>query len=394
MTIKKLALVVVIFLVATAAWHVLGATIVSRTSSAQQSLGDDVARMYGPELVQPAPVITPEGDAQAALGPDTTDITCRFEHENRYRGLIWFSVYRVAFHATYTLRPTVPGRATFAMGLPEGANLDRLVARAGGRDLSVERGVITGALDLAPGAPVEIVVSYVSTGQDSWTYAPRGEDLRDFRLAATTNFDAIDYPSFGLSPTRPAEEVDGGGREARWEYDRLLPARNRVIGIVMPSRPSAGALAARIAQFAPVSLFFFLTVMITIQLIRNLRLHPINYLQISAGFFAFHILLGYLVDHVTIHVAFWVSAAVSVFLVVSYLRLVLGMKSAILYAGAAQMVYLVFFSYAFFWQGWTGLTVVIGAVTTLFLIMQLTGRIDWEAHLRDAPRRGAAIEPA
>ncbi|MHC4493385.1 MAG: inner membrane CreD family protein, partial [Planctomycetota bacterium] len=180
---------------------------------------------------------------------------------------------------------------------------------------------------------------------------------------------------------------------AVWRYERLLPAQNRVIGIVMPARPSAGALAARISQFAPVSLFFFLTVMITIQLIRNLRLHPINYLLIAAGFFAFHILLGYLADHLTIHLAFWVSAAVSVFLVVSYLRLVLGMKTAILIAGAAQMVYLVFFSYAFFWQGWTGLTVVIGAITTLFLIMQLTGRIDWNTLFPDVARQ-ARVETA
>ena len=97
----------------------------------------------------------------------------------------------------------------------------------------------------------------------------------------------------------------------------------------------------------------------------GLRLHPLNYLLIAAGFFAFHVLLAYLVDHVTIHLAFWIAAAVSVFLVVSYLRLVLGAKAAIRYAGAAQMVYLVFFSYAFFWRGWTGLTIVIGAILTL-----------------------------
>jgi hypothetical protein len=265
------------------------------------------------------------------------------------------------------------------MKLPEGASIDGLVARAGDRELAVENGAIVGDLDIAD-APARVVVRYVSAGQDSWRYDPRGAGLRRFRLVARTNFDAIDYPSSGLSPTMRAEAAPGGGREATWDYERLLPAHNRVVGIVMPSRPAAGRLAARIAEFAPVSLFFFLTVMITIQLIRNLRLHPMNYLLIAAGFFAFHILLAYLVDHVTIHSAFWISAAVSVFLVVTYLRLVLGTKQAILIAGAAQMVYLVFFSYAFFWQGWTGLTVVVGAILTLFLIMQLTGRIDWNAH--------------
>ena len=393
MSANKLLLVVLIFVVATAAWRVLGETIETRTSSAHDELGQDVDRMFGPELVQDAPVITPVDDEGAARGPDVTDIACRFEHENRYRGLIWFSVFRVDFRATYLVHPSPAGRARFELRLPERANIDELVARAGDRELAVADGVITGELDLAGEAPVEVLVSYASTGQDSWRYAPQGKDLRHFRLTATTNFSAIDYPSSGLSPTQRATDAGNGGKQAVWRYERLLPAQNRVIGILMPARPSAGALAARISEFAPVSLFFFFTVMITIQLLRNLRLHPINYLLIAAGFFAFHILLAYLVDHLTIHVAFWVSAAISVFLVVSYLRLMLGMKTAILFAGAAQMIYLVFFSYAFFWRGWTGLTVVLGAILTLFVIMQLTGRIDWNARFPDRARR-PAVEPA
>ncbi|MEQ1473498.1 MAG: hypothetical protein ABLQ96_06740, partial [Candidatus Acidiferrum sp.] len=36
------------------------------------------------------------------------------------------------------------------------------------------------------------------------------------------------------------------------------------------------------------------------------------------------------------------------------------------------------FSYAFFFEGFTGLAVTIGAIATLFVIMQMTGRIRWE----------------
>ena len=59
------------------------------------------------------------------------------------------------------------------------------------------------------------------------------------------------------------------------------------------------------------------------------------------------------------------------------LRLVAGLRFAALVAGGAQMVYLVLFSYAFFFKGFTGLTITIGAIVTLFLAMQLTGRIKW-----------------
>jgi hypothetical protein len=35
------------------------------------------------------------------------------------------------------------------------------------------------------------------------------------------------------------------------------------------------------------------------------------------------------------------------------------------------------FSYAFFFEGFTGLAVTIGAILTLFVVMQMTGRIQW-----------------
>jgi len=43
----------------------------------------------------------------------------------------------------------------------------------------------------------------------------------------------------------------------------------------------------------------------------------------------------------------------------------------------AQLVYLILFSYAFFFKGFTGLTITIGSITTLFVVMQMTGRIRW-----------------
>jgi hypothetical protein len=60
------------------------------------------------------------------------------------------------------------------------------------------------------------------------------------------------------------------------------------------------------------------------------------------------------------------------------LRLVAGPRFALFEAGLAQLVFLVLFSYAFFFEGYAGLTVTLGAVVTLFILMQMTGRVDWE----------------
>ena len=131
--------------------------------------------------------------------------------------------------------------------------------------------------------------------------------------------------------------------------------------------PGIGSRGARIG--------FFLLFLITT--LRRIDLHPMNYFFLAAAFFAFHLLLAYLADLVPIHLAFAVAAVVSVALVVSYLRLVVGWRFALVEAGLTQLVYLVLFSYAFFFEGLTGLTITIGAVATLFVVMQMTGRIRW-----------------
>jgi hypothetical protein len=48
----------------------------------------------------------------------------------------------------------------------------------------------------------------------------------------------------------------------------------------------------------------------------------------------------------------------------------------------AQLVYLIGFSYAFFFEGFTGLAVTIGSIITLFVVMQSTARIDWAQRFR------------
>jgi hypothetical protein len=60
------------------------------------------------------------------------------------------------------------------------------------------------------------------------------------------------------------------------------------------------------------------------------------------------------------------------------MRLVAGARFAIVECGLAQLVYLVLFSYAFFFKGFTGLAITIGAIITLFVVMKLTGRINWQ----------------
>jgi len=234
-----------------------------------------------------------------------------------------------------------------------------------------------------------ISVHYKTRGRDRWTYVPTSESdgrpvhLKNFTMTATMNFRAIDYPKGTLSPTTPAEPF-GGGMKAVWHVGDAQTRQQ--FGIEMPGRENAGPIAGRMAFYAPVGLFFFFTVLFTTMLLKRVPLHPMHYLLISAAFFAFHILLAYLVDKMDIHEAFWISAAVSVFLVVNYMRLVAGVRFAVAYVGFAQLIYLIGFSYAFFWKEWTGLSIVIVAILTLFVLMLATARVVWnEVFKRKTP---------
>ena len=97
----------------------------------------------------------------------------------------------------------------------------------------------------------------------------------------------------------------------------------------------------------------------------------------GTAFFAYHLLFAYLVDHLAVLPSFAISSAVSIGLVVSYARLFVGWRFALVEMGLSQLVYLVLFSFTFLWQGFTGLAITVGAIMTLFVMMQITGRVNW-----------------
>jgi inner membrane protein involved in colicin E2 resistance len=130
--------------------------------------------------------------------------------------------------------------------------------------------------------------------------------------------------------------------------------------------------------FAPVSLLFFFTALVVLGVMKGVNLHPVHYFFLAAGFFAFHLLFAYLADHLPLQLTFIISAAVSMALVVSYLWRVVNRRFALREAGISQFLFLVLFSYAFFFEGYSGLVVTVGAIITLAVLMQMTAKVNWE----------------
>lgn len=399
---KRIIAIAFIFICTSVAWAILGGTIFSRTYSLDEIAENRVASTWGAPQNQAPPIasfkqivprteestengkkivktINDEVTTQLPLESSAIDVALDLEH--RQKGLLWYSTYRVAFGGNYGFRNTSEKDelVTFVLNFPTPkAIYDDLIFTVDGAPIAVsnQKNAAVGTVKIPAGQTSHLAVAYRSQGLNEWRYSFGSNDVaqvRDFTLKMKTNFKDIDFPDNTLSPSEKRE--NGNGWDLAWSYKNLVSGYQ--IAMVMPEKLQPGPLAGRISFFAPVSLFFFFFLMLIITTLRGIDLHPMNYFFLAAAFFSFHLLLAYLVDHVSIHVAFGISAVVSIFLVVSYLRLVVGIHFASREAALAQLVYLVMFSYAFFLKGFTGLAITIGSVATLFVAMQVTGRIRW-----------------
>ena len=420
MSPSRLLAVMFIFGCTCAAWLILGSSVVHRTGEADQRLAREVEQLWGgrheqlpPEVWIERPTRTVETVQEkrddgttstrevvrmvtktSPLPLDSTRIDVAFELDPRRKGLLWYATWGARYSARYRVHnpDDVPRTVGLRIPFPSSeAIYDGFRLRFGGHDLSFQGDLEKDAsarVSLPARADGELEVAYRTRGLGAWTYsfgAAGVSRIRDFELTMTTDFEDVDFPAGTLSPTSLGTEASG--RRLTWTFESLVTGQK--IGLEPPERLNPGPFAARVIFFAPVALLFFLTTLVILGMVQGPSLHPMHWFFLSAAFFSFHLLLAYLVDHVNVHLAFGLAAVTSVFLVVSYLRLVAGARYALMRAGLAQVVFLVLFSYSFFLEGYTGLTLTIGAVVTLFVLMQSTARVDWPtvfAKESDPPR--------
>ncbi|MBW2258574.1 MAG: inner membrane CreD family protein [Deltaproteobacteria bacterium] len=415
--ILRLFALVAILAGATVAWVALGGFTSARTSSQQGALYGAVADLWGQPQEQVAPgvqfawqvpiehdewqvpiehdevvkefgKVVYDEDGQPLVRRKTTyetrqtdvdlassDIAVDLHLDQRRKGLMWFPLYDVNFAGTwsYLHDDPHPGTLRIRFEFPVANGLyDDFRFSVDGREQADVFKPSGGAVEV----PVEVTPGQL-VGMTQWTYRPNRDhgvgQLEQFKLVMTTDFADIDYPSFTMSPS--TRERVGGGWELAWTFRRLVAGHG--MGMVMPERVQPGPLASSLSFSAPISLGLFMLWIYVFGLLRRIEVHPVNHLFLAAAFFSFHLLFAYSADHLPVEAAFALSSVVSVALVVTYLRLVVGPRFAFVEAGLAQLLYLVGFSLAHFWEGYTGLTLTVLGIVTLFALMQLTGRMRW-----------------
>ena len=352
--------------------------------------------LWGPVATQRAPNTTLErGPVEDQPELVSSEITVDLDLDHRKKGLVWFPTYVVDFEGTYGFenRHPYPVRADVRFALDRsGDSFDgfRVIDEQGQAvAYEIRDGEATWKSDFNAGQTKRFAVGYRSRGIESWHYdfgiVGEQREIRDFKLAIAVDDEAVDFGEHTLSPTH--HQTSGGSWTGEWEFDSLITHNN--IGVVLANKINPGPLASRITFFAPVGLLFFFFLVAMFSVVRGPRLHPMHFFFFGCSFFAFHLLFAYLVDHVPVQAAFGVATLTSVFLAVGYARAIQGSGFAFRVIGAAQLVYLVLFSASFFIEGFTGLTVAIGAVITLAVAMRLSAGHEWTGQT-PSPERAAA----
>jgi len=404
MTIWRLIGIIFIFICITVAWGILGTSIMVRTDSGYDLLNQQVEDLWGSEHYQKAPTVTLktiqiDGDREKeVLTPvevESSDIQVAFQLQHRRKGLLWYSTYDVDFDAVYIVKNPLDERAegTVTFYFPASSTIyDAFEFRVDEMDITPNAentsDGIKAVLEIPPGGEIPIHIAYKSRGLDRWIYSFSDgiTTVKNFSLNAVTDFNEYDFPQQTISASTKIPTNNGWTLE--WTFNKLVSDFD--IGVQMPSKLNPGPLASRMSYFAPVSLLFFFTTLIVLGAVNSRNLHPMHYFFLGASFFSFHILFAYLVDHLLLELSFIISAIVSMALVATYLYRAAGSRFA-LWVSGAQFVFLVLFSYAFFFEGYTGLVITIGAILTLAIMMQLTAKVDWaEVFRKKEPKSQAA----
>lgn len=404
--------IVCVFVFALFGWMVLGGVTTARTTEQDGSLSSRVQELWGSPQAQRAPVaslvwsemayheeqftdekgnvtkkVTPALERRAStLVPNQTRLAADLTLDERRKGLMWFPLYGVTFNGAwkFPIETSVPQGASVEVNFafPDAAGIyDDFTFTIDGQDVARSlvnaNGTVTATIPgpLTTGQVIALGIGYRSRGMTEWRYLPTQDvaQVEDFQLAMTTDFAAIDFPAMTLSPTNKQQEPSGWKLD--WTFARLVTGQ--AIGMTMPTHIQPGELASMLSFSAPIPLGLYFVWIYVLGLLRKYEIHPVNYLFLASAFFAFNLLFAYTADLLPVEVAFGVASAVSVLLTVSYLRLVVGARFAFVEAGLAQLLYQVGFGAAHFFDGFTGLTITVLGILTLFALMQLTGRIKW-----------------
>lgn len=365
----RITTVIIVYLALTALWTAIASNLQTRHDVVNTQLQSDVANLWGREHIQGLPYLA----SNHVL--DTASIKTDLDLQYRQKGHYWYSTYTAHFAGKFSFdKARQDDILVFPLPVGNGMFTDFQVQldgkpcpyTAAGEHVQVN----------IPRGATSVTVTYIGQGSNEWwlRFEDKVGSTKELHVEVTTNFQDLDFPDGGVSPT---QRVDNGeGSTLVWDYHNLLSGAK--IGILLPKRANSGPVLIDICRYAPLGLFLFFSALTVCSLAEAKLPHPVHYVLLGGSFFAFHLLLVYLGDLLPLSVAFATAAALSISISVSYARKAFDPLFAIRRLLPAQLLYLVGYSSAFLVEGFKGLPIVLILVLSLHLAMQVVSRVDWE----------------
>jgi len=305
---KRITAIVFIYACTVVAWFILSGIIITRTEAQDFKLKNAIGELWGTRQAQKAPYVyykdNKRSDKTTSLALESSDIKVNLNLEHRKKGLLWYPTYKVTFRGKYVIKNTT--NKTKEIGLDyefpaQGAVYDNFKFTVGGEEIeniALDSGKISKLFPLSANETKIVEVSYESQGLDEWSYTfgTNVNQVKNFSLVLHTDFKEIDFPEESISPTEKI--LHGDEWELSWKYSNLLTGFN--IGMIMPKKLNPGPWVSKVTVAAPVSLFLFFFVLFVFTTVKKIKVHPMNYFFTGAAFFSFHLLLAYLVDHISV----------------------------------------------------------------------------------------------
>ena len=418
----------VIFFGFTIMWTILGSVNEDRTYTHTDLSLKKIQNTYGGPLKITPPIIyyeltketkgkvgefdtLPTYKERETVDPSSSDIKLNLSLKRKKVGNLWFPVFDATYQGAYEYKiDSIPVEyRSDPLFLLPGLNSSESIFRS--IELKIDGSTVEPLSKLVSNTPIELTSNlkadgtllvnfhYETTGTAYLLYAlsnkgnkpdlkrvdskstlvkERLTRLDNFSLKLTTDFLKYDFPRRTIPYTKILKTENK--TEFEWKFDKTVTGKN--IGIIVPKEINPGEIAARISFFAPIPLLFFFVVMTMFGILTKQKLHPMHFFFLAATFLSFHLIYSYSADHFSMYTAFAVATLVSSFLTFSYLMRVRDPKYSFI-AMLFQLLYLVVFSWSFFYKtdndlGITGLIVTIVSVLTLFVLMQLTAKLDWK----------------
>ena len=240
-------------------------------------------------------------------------------------------------------------------------------------------------------ASVAFAVDLTLAGSDALRFVPTGKST-EVRLASPWR-----DPGFSGAFLPTARDTDAQGFQARWQVSYL--ARNfphawldanverstmrgqrqaSTFGVTFVQAVDHYQQTERAVKYGLLFVLLTFTVFLLWELLRNLRLHPVQYLLIGAALVVFYLLLLSLAEHMRFALAYASAAGATIALVATYAASVLaaGLRGAFGIGAWLSALYGVLFVLLQL----EDVALLVGTVfvfAMLALVMFLTRRIDW-----------------